>query len=370
MTHDLQLPGHDMERLAAVARTVVRDCGRVVAGENVYIEGRADSLPYLELLALECELAAARPVIVARSDELQRRRLLELPVEQLERVNDGWIEAARRADIVFTVRLEDGRPELFRDIPREKYGGLLRGRKQLADVIYDGTRRWIGTDLPTRAQAAAFNLDFECFSDMFWRALLLDYGALSRRADVVAATLADAEQVRITSPKGTDVIMRIAGRPLDKDIGIVSEQAPFSNLPAGEVCLAPHEDSAQGTVVFDLAFWNGVRIEDLEVAFEGGVARGLRAQTGLRTFTDTLASATGAGSVIGELGIGLNPEVGEPCGYMLTDEKILGTVHIAVGENRMLGGVNESSLHWDLLVMRPTVEVDGRPLMIEGRLLV
>ena len=366
----LQLPGYDMELLASVARTVVRDCGRVRAGENVYIEGRADSLPYLELLALECELAGARPVVFARSDELQRRRLLELPAEQLERVNDGWIEAARRADIVFTVRLEDGQPDLFRDIPSEKFGASLRGRKQLADVIYDGSRRWIGTDLPTAAQAKAFGLDFDRFTEMFWRSLLLDYGALTRRADVVASFLEGAESVRITSPKGTDVTMRIAGRPLDKDIGVVSETAPLSNLPAGEVCLAPHEDSARGKVVFDLAFWNGVRIEDLEVRFTDGVATGVRARTGLQTFVETLASATGGGNVIGELGIGLNPEVGEPCGYMLTDEKILGTIHIAVGDNLMLGGTNDSSLHWDLLVMSPTVGVDGRPLMLDGRLLV
>jgi aminopeptidase len=205
---------------------------------------------------------------------------------------------------------------------------------------------------------------------MFWRSLLLDYQELRRRADQVAAALEDADWVHLTSPKGTDMRMRITGRPLDKDIGVVTDDAKLSNLPAGEVCLAPHEDDAEGTVVFDLAFWNGTRIEDLEVAFENGVARPVKAATGFETFAGVLANATGAGDVIGELGIGLNPEVGEPCGYMLTDEKILGTVHIAVGDNRMLGGVNDSSLHWDLLVMRPTVEVDGRPLMIDGRLTV
>lgn len=370
MTDILGLPGYDMERLAAVARTIVRECGNVKAGENVYIEGRADSLPYLELLAFECELLGARPIVVASSDEYRRRRLLGLPEEQLATVNDGWIEAARAADIVFTVRLEDGQPQLFRDIPARRFGASLRGRKLLADVIYDGSRRWIGTDLPTPQQAEAFNLDFAAFSDMFWRSLLLDYRELTRRADVVAAALEGAEWVRITSPKGTDVSMRIAGRPLDKDIGVVTDDAGLSNLPAGEVCLAPHEDSADGTVIFDLAFWNGVRIEDLEVRFEKGVARGVSARTGFDTFAETLASATGDGTVIGELGIGLNPEVGEPCGYMLTDEKILGTVHIAVGDNGMLGGTNDSSLHWDLLVMEPTVEVDGRPLMIAGRLMV
>ena len=164
--------------------------------------------------------------------------------------------------------------------------------------------------------------------------------------------------------------IRIAGRPLDKDIGVVSRDAVFSNLPAGEVCLAPHEDGADGRVVFDLAFWDGRRIEDLEVEFERGRCRAVRAAQGLEVFTGTLASASGAADVIGELGIGLNPEVTEVTGYMLTDEKILGTIHIAVGENRMLGGVNESSLHWDLLVMRASLEADGVAILDDGRLVV
>jgi aminopeptidase len=122
--------------------------------------------------------------------------------------------------------------------------------------------------------------------------------------------------------------------------------------------------------VFDLAFWDGEWVEDLEVRFERGVAHGVRAARGLEPFSRTLASASGAGNVIGELGIGLNHEVTRPCGNMLLDEKILGSIYIAVGENRMIGGVNESSLHWDLLVMRPTVTVDGATLLADGELRV
>jgi len=164
--------------------------------------------------------------------------------------------------------------------------------------------------------------------------------------------------------------MSIEGRPLDLDVGMVTPEAPLTNLPAGEVCLAPIEESANGIVVFDIAFWDGRWVEDLEVEFTGGVAHGVRAARGLDLFNDTIAGASGAGNVIGELGIGLNHEVTEPCGNMLLDEKILGTIHIAVGDNTMLGGVNDSSLHWDLLVMDPTVTVDGRTLLAGGELVV
>jgi leucyl aminopeptidase (aminopeptidase T) len=358
------------ERHAAIARRIVRECAAVRAGENVYIEGRGDSLEYLELLAFECELVGALPLVVAQSDEARRRRLTELKAGQLGTKSRSWIEAVKAADVVFTMRLEDGKPELFADVLSSQRGAESRGRKLLADYIYDGTRRWIGSDFPTAQQAAVFGMPFAAYDELFWRALDVDYTVLRERASRVAAVLDGASQVHVSSPKGTDLIMGIEGRPVELDIGVVSAEAPFANLPTGEVCLAPVETEANGTVVFDIAFWDGRWVEDLEVELTAGVARGVRAVRGLDLFNDTIAGASGAGNVIGELGIGLNHEVTAPCGNMLLDEKILGTIHIAVGENVSLGGVNDSSLHWDLLVMNPTVTVDGRTLLAGGELAV
>jgi aminopeptidase len=221
---------------AAVARRIVRECAGVRAGENVYIEGRLDSAEYLELLAFECELAGAQPLVVMHSDEFNARRLAELPAEQLATRSRAWVEAVKAADVVFTMRLEDGKSALFRDTTPEQRGAAGRGRKLLADHIYDGSRRWIGSDFPTAEQAATFGLAFEEYSEAFWRALDLDYRVLQERAARVAALLTAAGSVHITSPKGTDVTLGIAGRPLDLDVGVVSAEAPFSNLPAGEVC--------------------------------------------------------------------------------------------------------------------------------------
>jgi leucyl aminopeptidase (aminopeptidase T) len=342
----------------------------VRAGDNVYIEGRGDSLEYLELLAFECELAGALPLVVAQSDEARRRRLVELGAGQLAATSQSWIDAVKAADVVFTMWLEDGDPRLFADVSTSQRGADGRGRKLLADHIYDGTRRWVGSDFPTAAQAAVFGMTFEAYADLFWRSLDLDYGVLRERGTRVAGLLRGAREVRITSPKGTEVTMSIEGRQPDLDVGVVTPEAPFTNLPAGEVCLAPIETSANGVVVFDVAFLDGRWVEDLAVEFTGGVARGVRAARGLDLFNDTIASASGAGNVIGELGIGLNNEVTAPCGNMLLDEKILGTIHIAVGDNTFMGGVNDSSLHWDLLVMSPTVTVDGRTLLAGGELVV
>lgn len=354
------------DRIRRAARRIVVECAKVRAGEHVYIEGRLDSAEYLELLAFECELLGATVFVAPRSDALTHQRLLALPREQLEKTSRVQLEAARAADVVIVVRMEHGDPLLFADVSPEKDAAASRSRKPLFDLFFSGGRRWIGTDFPTPAQAAAFGLDFAAFSDMFWRSLDVDYAELQCKADILAAVLEGADRVRITSPKGTDITLGIAGRPLDKDVGVVGGETDLSNLPAGEVCLAPLEDQAEGRVVFDLAFWDGRRVEDLEVRFAAGRATLVGAAREFE-LVQRIVAASGAGAdVIGELGIGINPAVGEPCGYTLTDEKILGTVHLALGDNEMLGGVNPSTLHWDMMVLRPTVEVDGRPVLIDG----
>lgn len=354
------------ERIHRAARRIVRECARVRPGEHVYVEGRLDSAEYLELLAFECELLGATALVVARSDEAALRRLLELPAEQLARTSRAQLEAARAADVVVVVRMELGDPLPFAAVPPEQEAAAARGRKPLIDAFFTQGKRWIGTDFPTPGQARAFGLDFAAFSDMFWRSLDVDYAELQRKADALAGVLDGARRVHITSPKGTDVTLGIAGRPLDKDVGVVGGATDLSNLPAGEVCLAPLEDEADGAVVFDLAFRDGRRVEDLEVRFTKGRAEFVGAAREFEFVQRVVAASTEGADVIGELGIGINPAVGEPCGYTLTDEKILGTVHLALGDNEMLGGTNTSSLHWDMMVLKPTLRVDGRAVLVDG----
>jgi aminopeptidase len=356
------------DRAAAVAHRVVAECAGVREGQHVLIDGRADSIDYLEALAYECECLGATACVTTQSDQAFCRRLTELDETQLARTSACALAATKAADVVIVVHMEHGVPTLFAGIGPEKFGAARRGRKALMDAQFEAGRRWIGTDHPTPDQAEVFGLTMEEYAGLFWRAIDVDYASLQQRAALICGVLDGAGKVVITSRKGTDLTLRIDGRPLDADTGLLTDAAPFANLPAGEVCLAPLEDSAHGTVVFDVGFWDGEWIEDLVVEFDHGVARGVRARRGLELFNRTLAANTGAASVIGELGIGINHEVTKPCGNMLLDEKILGTIHLAVGENRMMGGVNESSLHWDLLVVGPTVTVDGVTLLADGEL--
>jgi aminopeptidase len=210
---------------------------------------------------------------------------------------------------------------------------------------------------------------------MFWQAMQVDYLLLAGQAQRLAAKLAGASQIRLRDAGGrTDLVLPQAagGRLLELDDGIISaediaEGAVYLNLPSGEVCFAPPEQSATGKVYIETAYWQGQPIRGLELEFARGLVRPGRADSGFALFCEVVSDSGGDSARLGEFGIGLNPAVTRVTGLTLLDEKMIGTCHLALGENRALGGLNDSALHWDLVVQNAILEVDGQILLENGK---
>jgi len=205
--------------------------------------------------------------------------------------------------------------------------------------------------------------------EMFARTIPIDYGYLETQGRALAAQLTDAERCRITAPGGTDVELSLHGREGRSDDGDLRSAGAFGNMPAGEAYIAPFEQDGRGTIVFDgsLASW-GLLAEPLTVSFAAGRAVTIEGGAAAAWLAETLDAGGETGRVIAELGIGTNPGA-TITGLILEDEKVEGTIHLAFGTNTGIGGANESSVHIDGLVRDPTVELDGRTVMRDGRLL-
>lgn len=204
--------------------------------------------------------------------------------------------------------------------------------------------------------------------EMFGRTIPIDYGYLETLGRALAAQLTDAELCLITSPGGTDVEISLRGRVGRSDDGDLRAPGAFGNMPAGEAYIAPFEQEGQGMIVFDgsLASW-GILEEPLTVTFVDGRAVSIDGGPAAAWLAETLDAGGATGRVIAELGIGTNPGA-TITGLILEDEKVEGTIHLAFGTNTGIGGENESSVHIDGLVRDPTVELDGRTVMRDGRL--
>ncbi|WP_311171404.1 aminopeptidase [Halobellus ordinarius] len=196
--------------------------------------------------------------------------------------------------------------------------------------------------------------------EVFLTGLDADYDAIAAHCADVLEQVADAEEIRVTSPAGTDITVTPGGREWHTDTGIVHDAGDFSNLPAGEVFVSPTD--ANGTYVVDGTMRpHGLLDEGQRLRFE--VEDGYVTEISddeIRAQVETAAEAVGRDAYnLAELGIGTNVGVTDLVGSVLLDEKAAGTVHLAIGDDAGIGGDTDAPLHLDGIVREPTVMADG-----------
>jgi hypothetical protein len=189
---------------------------------------------------------------------------------------------------------------------------------------------------------------------------------LEEPARRLIAEIDGAETLRIRGRAGTDLTMRIAGRPWKTD-AVRLEPGEGANYPGGEIFVAPLEDSADGVLVADLTVpytVDGLVDAPVVLRFEGGRVTSIEGGRAAELLRGLVDDAGPGGDVIAEVGIGLNHAI-RPRGHVMLDEKAGGTAHVAIGRNTgAYGGANESTIHIDCVFSEPELEADGRPIAI------
>jgi len=200
---------------------------------------------------------------------------------------------------------------------------------------------------------------------VFLMGLDADYERIREECANVLEQVEDAEEIRVTSPQGTDVTFYPGDRKWLEDAGIVHEAGEFSNLPAGEVFISP--ESADGTVVVDGTMMPHGRLEDghtITFTVQDGTVTTIE-DDGLREEVEAAGAEAGEDAYnLAELGIGTNIAVTDLVGSVLLDEKAGGTVHIAIGDDHGIGGDIEVPIHLDGILTEPTVYADGEQVTL------
>ena len=191
--------------------------------------------------------------------------------------------------------------------------------------------------------------------------LTADYSKVSELTNRMYEAMKGRRKVKVESKNGTNVSFEIGDMILDRDMGLIRARGQFGNLPAGEVDTAPNEGTAKGVIVFDELTGYGKNIM-LEVG------NGIVEKTDCKRLEELFSSMPKARN-IAEFGIGTNPHA-KIIGNTLEDEKVLGSVHIALGNNMTYGGHCDVQFHKDGIIEEPTVEVDGRLVIRSGKWLV
>ena len=185
-----------------------------------------------------------------------------------------------------------------------------------------------------------------------------DYTAIARGCREVLEQVTGADEIRVTTPAGTDLTVEPGDREWLTDTGMVHDPGDFSNLPAGETFVSP--ETANGTYVVDGTMMpHGLVEEPLRFEVEDGYVTHI-SDDAVREQVDAGREEVGdAAANLAELGIGTNVGVTELVGSVLLDEKAAGTVHVAIGDDASIGGDTEAPLHLDGIIREPTVYADG-----------
>lgn len=202
--------------------------------------------------------------------------------------------------------------------------------------------------------------------DMMRRgAMLADYKQVRRLTLKIAKLLDEASEVEVRTRAGTHLTFSVMGRRAHSDTGIFHKPGDFGNLPAGEAFIAPLEGTGHGCVMVD-----GSMIDTLQGGIEIRIKNGratkiLGEHSGM--LVKMLEEAGKRAYNLAEFGIGTNPKA-RLIGNVLEDEKVMRTCHIALGDNSTFGGRVRAGIHVDGIFLKPTVKLDGKILMENGRL--
>jgi leucyl aminopeptidase (aminopeptidase T) len=198
------------------------------------------------------------------------------------------------------------------------------------------------------------------------RTLNADYYSIRKFTVRVAHMLSNARSAVIETAGGT-LELDLTNRKGHADTGIIKRPGDFSNLPAGEAYIAPRETKSRGTITIDGSFAPvGLLRKSVTIAVDHGRIVNLQ---GNRRLSTVFAKYGRRESTLCELGIGTNVEA-RVTGNVLEDEKALGTVHVAFGNNLGFGGTNNGKIHLDGVVRRPNVWIDGTLIIKKGRFLI
>jgi aminopeptidase len=363
-------------RVTALAQILVKHSTRIGPGDVCTIEGESGAEPLLQAVYEEVLKAGGNPIVNMALEGQSTAYFEHASDEQLKWISPTAEWITENADARIAVMASQNTRALSQVPPERqaaRQAATQKLMKRMMERSAEGAYRWALTLFPTHAYASEAGMSLAAYEDFYYGACLATdqdpVGAWKRTSEEtkrLADWIEGRKEVHVTGD-GTDLRLGIEGRHF---IAADGEH----NMPDGEFFTGPVEDSADGEITFHLpATYAGREVAGVRFRFEGGKVVDATAEKGEEFLIEMLDTDEGARR-LGELGIGTNYGITGGTGEILLDEKIGGTVHLAVGRSYPeTGGVNESAIHWDMICdLRKGggIEVDGEPLQRDGSFVV
>ena len=366
-------------RINRWAKTLVRYCLSIQPGEILRMDGTPAAEELIAEVYRETLRAGGHPIAHVRLPQLSEIALKEGSDDQLTWINPADRVLIEAMDARLHIMSETNTRQLSGVDPKRQAIAGKAGRELFAArgaKVDPNDDRWCLTLFPTEAFAQDAEMSLSDFSEFVYEACFLNsadpaerWRELGRQQQFYCDWLKDKQEAHVIGPD-TDIRVRFGGRIFRNSDG-------KRNFPSGEFFTSPLEDSAEGHIRFTVpSVVNGHLVSDIRLTFERGRVVEMSAAQGDAFLKEMLASDDGA-SRLGEFAVGNNFGIQHGIRNILFDEKIGGTIHMALGNSyRECGGKNTSQLHWDMVCdLREAagggeVWVDGALLLKDGKLVL
>ncbi|WP_315120026.1 aminopeptidase [uncultured Clostridium sp.] len=340
------------QRLNKLAKLLVNYSTEVKTGDFVLVQCEEVCIPWMAEVVKEALKAGAHVETLIDSAEVDNIKLKYASKEQLEEEKFIQKQAIEKADVWLTA-WGTVNTKINSNVDSDKIKSSSKGssswRKIYSERMGDGSLRWCGTQFPTNADAQEGSMSLDEYQEFVYGAGLLDsddpveeWKKISREQERWIKYLDNKKELHILS-EGTDIKVKIEGRKWINCDGKV-------NFPDGEIFTSPVENGIDGYITFSFpGIYAGKEIEGIKLKVEKGKVVEATADKGEDLLKSLLLTDEGA-SYFGEVAIGTNYGIKQFTRNMLFDEKIGGTIHMAIGDSMPeAGGRNRSTIHWDML---------------------
>lgn len=349
-------------RTRELARLVVDYSLKVKKGENVVISGSTEAQDFITALYKEIILRGGHPILRVGIPGLTPFFYKHAQKHQIEKFPDHFDYIAKNAHKYISISTESNTKELT-NVEPEKITARQRVVRPITNYIVnekDKIRRCT-VGFPCQALAQEAEMDLVEYEKFVYAACLQDWKKLGKKIDRVLKRFKKGKKVHLIG-KNVDLKFDIRGKLAIADKG-------EENMPGGEIFMAPIRESLQGWIKFEYpAIRGGREVTDIELRFKDGKVVEAKASKNEDFLLKMLATDENA-SYVGEFGIGMNSIIDKLTKSLLFDEKIGGTIHLALGmAYKDNGGGNDSAIHWDIIkdMTKAKIILDGKIVQNKG----
>lgn len=362
--------------LEALSNRLVSQVAGVKEGEIVFINGGVRDLELLENLATDVRKAGGFALLTIGSDRMFKMYYEEVPDKYDSRAPDLQLKLATMPAATITIDSNES-DDVANGISPARLAAVGKAGQAVADLYLKRSVRQvaIGNNLyPTADRAKQFSMSQDALAKTFWEAVNSDYSAIQTTGEKIKTDLSTGKEVHITNPNGTDLKVKIEGRPFFVSDGIISADdvkkggpAVGVYIPAGEVFCSAVTGTAEGKIVESQTYFQGKEVTNLTLTFVAGKMTGMTGSgPGYADLKAQYDAAEGNKDLFGFVDFGINPNLKIWPTSKIGNWVQSGMVTVGIGNNSWAGGDNNISYGLTNFLPGSTVTVDGKTVVENG----